>query len=111
MQGMLPSQEIRQRHRFRQDNPSGVSVVVHLCVAPLIKGTTIDYVSRLDMKHHRNADTDIMSRLVYLWTIQSTRFPTIILFEEGKEVERFSSARPAGFIREFIEMNSRLLEL
>lgn len=38
-------------------------------------------------------------------------FPTIIMFEEGKEVERFSSARPAEFIREFIEMNSRLLEL
>ena len=38
-------------------------------------------------------------------------FPTIIMFEEGNEVERFSSARPAEFIREFIEMNSRLLEI
>lgn len=38
-------------------------------------------------------------------------FPTVILFEEGKEVERFSSARPADFIEEFIESNSRLLEL
>jgi putative thioredoxin len=38
-------------------------------------------------------------------------FPTIILFEEGQEVERFSSARPASFIEEFIESNSRILEL
>ena len=38
-------------------------------------------------------------------------FPTIILFEEGQEVERFSSARPASFIEEFIEANSRLLEI
>jgi len=38
-------------------------------------------------------------------------FPTIILFEEGQEVERFSSARPSSFIEEFIESNSRILEL
>jgi putative thioredoxin len=38
-------------------------------------------------------------------------FPTIILFEDGQEVERFSSARPASFIEEFIESNSRILEL
>lgn len=38
-------------------------------------------------------------------------FPTIILFEEGIEVERFSSARSKDFIVEFIESNSRILEL
>ncbi|MEE9351810.1 MAG: thioredoxin domain-containing protein [Thiotrichaceae bacterium] len=38
-------------------------------------------------------------------------FPTIILFEDGIEVERFSSARPKSFIRDFIESNSRILEL
>ena len=38
-------------------------------------------------------------------------FPTIILFEEGQEVERFSSARSKSFIVNFIEKNSRLLEL
>ncbi|HHL19495.1 MAG TPA: thioredoxin [Thiothrix sp.] len=36
-------------------------------------------------------------------------FPTIILFESGSEVERFSSARPKAYIEEFIESNSRLL--
>ena len=38
-------------------------------------------------------------------------FPTIILFEGGMEVERFSSNRAKGFIVEFIESNSRILEL
>lgn len=30
-------------------------------------------------------------------------FPTIILFKQGEEQERFSSARPAHFIHEFID--------
>lgn len=38
-------------------------------------------------------------------------FPTIILFEEGQEVERFSSARSKNFIIDFIEANSRIIEL
>ncbi len=36
-------------------------------------------------------------------------FPTIILFEKGKEVARFSSARSQSYIEEFIETNSTLL--
>jgi len=36
-------------------------------------------------------------------------FPTIILFENGKEVARFSSARSQSYIEEFIETNSTLL--
>jgi putative thioredoxin len=30
-------------------------------------------------------------------------FPTIILFQNGEEIDRFSSARPAHFIEEFIQ--------
>ena len=30
-------------------------------------------------------------------------FPTIILFKNGVEIDRFSSARPAHFIEEFIQ--------
>jgi len=30
-------------------------------------------------------------------------FPTLILFSNGEPVDRFSSARPAGFIEEFID--------
>ena len=37
-------------------------------------------------------------------------FPTIILFEEGVEIDRFSSAQSYGFIDQFIQQNSRLLK-
>ena len=30
-------------------------------------------------------------------------FPTVVLFVDGREVDRFSSARPAAFIRDFID--------
>ena len=30
-------------------------------------------------------------------------FPTVLLFVNGEEVERFASARPAPFVREFID--------
>lgn len=36
-------------------------------------------------------------------------FPTIMLFEDGEERGRFSSARPAHFIRDFIAQHSRVL--
>ncbi len=32
-------------------------------------------------------------------------FPTIILFKDGKELDRFSSARPAQFIQHFIQQH------
>ncbi len=32
-------------------------------------------------------------------------FPTIILFRDGEECDRFSSARPRHFIEEFIQRN------
>ncbi len=30
-------------------------------------------------------------------------FPTVLMFVDGEEVERFSSAHPAPFVREFID--------
>lgn len=36
-------------------------------------------------------------------------FPTIILFESGTEVDRFSSSRSKAYIEAFIDSNSRLL--
>lgn len=35
-------------------------------------------------------------------------FPTIILFRNGEEQERFSSARPAHFIQQFITKNLKI---
>jgi len=36
---------------------------------------------------------------------QTRGFPTIIMFRDGEEVERFTGAKPPGFIRSFIEDN------
>lgn len=36
-------------------------------------------------------------------------FPTILLFEEGKEIGRFSSAQPQSYVESFIESHSKLL--
>ncbi len=35
-------------------------------------------------------------------------FPTVILFQDGEEKSRFSSARPASFIDSFIHENAEL---
>jgi putative thioredoxin len=35
-------------------------------------------------------------------------FPTVILFKDGEEVARFSGAKPAHFLREFIDQNTAL---
>lgn len=32
-------------------------------------------------------------------------FPTVILFIDGEEVDRFTSARPAQFVRDFIDQH------
>lgn len=36
---------------------------------------------------------------------QTRGFPTVILFRDGEEVERFTGAKPPQFIRDFIEDN------
>jgi len=33
-------------------------------------------------------------------------FPTVILFKEGEEVARFTGAKPAHFVRDFIEQHA-----
>lgn len=35
-------------------------------------------------------------------------FPTVILFQNGEEQARFSSAQPAAFIKNFIQENAKL---
>lgn len=79
-----------------------------LFIAPILKEVVHEYegnvlLAKLEVDEGENM------KLAGQYKVRG--FPTIILFEEAKEVERFSSARPADFIREFIEMNSRLLEL
>ena len=79
-----------------------------LFIAPVLKQVLKQYngnvlLAKLEVDEGENM------RLAGKYQVRG--FPTIILFEEGQEVERFSSARPASFIEAFIESNSRLLEI
>jgi len=79
-----------------------------LFIAPVLKQVLTQYNGNVLLA---KLEVDEGENMKLAGKYQVRGFPTIILFEEGKEVERFSSARPANFIEEFIESNSRLLEL
>jgi len=61
---MLPSKKVQQCHGCRQTNPLGVDVILHFCVATFDKDAAIAFTLHLDMKHHNNADTDILNGLM-----------------------------------------------
>ncbi|RTZ67722.1 MAG: thioredoxin [Aquificaceae bacterium] len=79
-----------------------------LFIAPVLKQVLTQYNGNVLLA---KLEVDEGENMKLAGQYQVRGFPTIILFEEGKEVERFSGARPANFIEEFIESNSRLLEL
>ncbi|MCK5918558.1 MAG: thioredoxin fold domain-containing protein [Cocleimonas sp.] len=79
-----------------------------LFIAPVLKQVLEQYEGKV-LLAKLEVDEGENMRLAGKYQVRG--FPTIILFEEGQEVERFSSARPASFIKEFIESNSRILEL
>ncbi len=79
-----------------------------LFIAPVLKQVLKKYEGKI-LLAKLEVDEGENMRLAGKYQVRG--FPTIILFEEGQEVERFSSARPASFIEEFIEANSRLLEI
>lgn len=79
-----------------------------LFLDPVLKQVVSEYEGNV---HLAKLEVDEGENMKLAGKYKVRGFPTIILFEEGKEVERFSSARPEDFIREFIEQNARLLEL
>ena len=79
-----------------------------LFIAPLLEAAVNDYDGKILLV---KIEVDEGENMKLAGRYQVRGFPTIMLFEEGKEIERFSSARPKAFINEFIESNSRLLEL
>ncbi len=78
-----------------------------LFIAPLLEEVITGYQGAILLA---KLEVDEGENMKLAGKYQVRGFPTIILFEEGTEVERFSSARPKHFIQEFIESNSRMLE-
>lgn len=79
-----------------------------LFIAPVLEQVLSQYEGKVLLA---KVEVDEGENMKLAGKYQVRGFPTIILFEEGHEVERFSSARSADFIEEFIEANSRLLEI
>ena len=77
-----------------------------LFIEPILKDLINEYDGKVLLA---KLEVDEGENMKLAGQYQVRGFPTIILFEEGIEVERFSSARPKSFIKEFIESNSRIL--
>lgn len=77
-----------------------------LFIAPVLEQVIEDYEGQVLLT---KLETDEGENMKLAGQYQVRGFPTIILFEKGEEIARFSSARPQSFIEEFIETNSTLI--
>jgi putative thioredoxin len=77
-----------------------------LFIAPVLEQVIEDYEGQVLLT---KLETDEGENMKLAGQFQVRGFPTIILFEKGEEVARFSSARPQSFVEDFIETNSTLL--
>ena len=77
-----------------------------LFIAPILTDVINDYNGEIVLA---KLEVDAGKNMKLAGRYQVRGFPTIILFEVGTEVDRFSSVRPKAFIEEFIQSNSRLL--
>ena len=75
-------------------------------IAPVLEKVVTDYAGKVALVKIEIDDGDNM-KIAGRYRVRG--FPTIMLFEDGEERGRFSSARPAHFVRDFIEQHSRLL--
>lgn len=69
-------------------------------IAPVLEKVIADYAGRISLA---KIEVDEGENMKIAGRYQVRGFPTIILFRHGEEQARFSGARTAGFIEEFIE--------
>ena len=77
-----------------------------LVIGPVLEKVVSDYSGAVALVKIEVDDGDNM-KIAGRFRVRG--FPTILLIEDGEERGRFSSARPAHFVRDFIEQHSRLL--
>lgn len=75
-------------------------------IAPVLEKVVADYSGKVALV---KIEIDAGDNMKIAGRYRVRGFPTIMLFEGGEERGRFSSARPAHFVRDFIEQHSRLL--
>ena len=69
-----------------------------LALAPVLEKVMPEYTGRVLLA---KLDADENMKIAGHYRVRG--FPTVILFINGEEVDRFTSARPAQFVREFID--------
>ncbi len=77
-----------------------------IVIAPILEKIISNYAGAVQLAK-LEVDEDDNMKLAGKYQVRG--FPTIILFERGIEVERFSSAQSYSFIDQFIQQHSTLL--
>jgi len=76
-----------------------------LVIAPILEKAIIEFENKVSLAKIEVDDGDNM-KIAGHYKVRG--FPTIILFQYGEEVARFSGAKPLNFIRTFIEEHADL---
>lgn len=76
-----------------------------LVIGPILEAIVHDYAGAIALV---KIEVDEGDNMKIAGSYRVRGFPTILLIEAGEERGRFSSARPAQFIRDFIAQHSRL---
>lgn len=73
-----------------------------IVIAPILGSVIEEYEGQVKLA---KLEVDEGENMKLAGKYQVRGFPTIILFQDGEEKARFSSAQSAGYIREFIDNN------
>lgn len=76
-----------------------------LVIAPILKELVEEFDGVLKLA---KVEVDEGDNMKLAGHYQVRGFPTVILFVDGKEVARFSGAKPLSFLRDFVLQNSDL---
>jgi thioredoxin 1 len=74
-----------------------------ITIAPILEQVIAEYEGRVRLV---KLEVDEGDNMKIAGRYQVRGFPTILLFQNGEEKGRFSGAKPASFVGEFIEENS-----
>ena len=78
-----------------------------IVIAPVLEKIITDYNGAIQLAK-LEVDEDENMKLAGKYQVRG--FPTIMLFEKGVEVERFSSAQSYSFIDQFIQQHCTLIK-
>jgi len=75
-----------------------------IVIAPVLKQLIEEFDGALKLA---KVEVDEGDNMKIAGRYQARGFPTVMLFVDGEEIDRFSGAKPLSFIREFVDSNMR----